>query len=1021
MHTPDSRRGINSQGRAPPETLARTEGSLGKQIALLRVQDLPVTGREAAPGHQPRLLTADSAEIQSSSGFIFSSAQELQISDRRAAPGHLATLISADSAEFSSLLGSEVAQTVTRLQGSKRRRVLPDVQDLPVSGREAAPGHQPRLLTADSAEIQSSSGFIFSSAQELQISDRRAAPGHLSTLISADSAEFSSLEIAQTEPRLQGSKRRRVIPDRITWPIPTSAEDRTPKSERGSKRKGIPRRLPIHMQRGRVTFSVYSGSAQLEREQPEAAEGVEACGRKRVRGESPPCSRTRSRIKGGRELGSISLDICKEGIPPRVSLFSSLPGTSIALPPPHPAPPRDRLTRPDTSDDALQLETSPNIELLSAAGSGVGDSRSGGGRDAVEGGCTGGTSGLGSSDLLQHLLGKSSLESAQEGDPTSTIGPGLADGEVLTHSLSPWSDTTPHPLACHALFLPPNLEWNNTAQSGSALEDPMGSAQDLETQQHILSHTISLIDDDSTVGTPPVPSSARGPFRIPHTLLRQLLRDRQAWWTGTTVEYALQMLCDARQGWDLLDGTQWDGTCLNMSDDQLIRKLQRKLLAHPSTVLWPCNLTNNHWVLLIIEPNVPQMFYYDSFWTFPFQLLLCLHSIITKALNRSHSQEPILMNPIYNPHQEDGHSCGPCVVLAAQGHGQALAVSRTALYQYRQHVLEAILHDESPVVALEVNSGDPFPLPPGVAPIGVASPRPRLSRRCATRLTVPTVARLPCAHPVLIPQWPGRHVFVAPSSLPDAGLGLFTARDIILGKSRRANIICKYEGLQLTPEVAHSDAYYSDYIWENANGTLVIDAADPLSCFGRYVNDHFEEDKCNCEIREIEGSAFVIALMDIPAGELFLSYGRSYWEVKVHKLPPGPCREACCRRYALDSPHLSPPSPAVLAGPPLDLEPHSPMQAFSAQILSPERPEILATHLPLPPCIQQTSNSAPTLNSTLCPPCWTPQSRRIQTCRPDKRTLSRPLGKRAAWTGREKIFSRTHGWGTVIYITCSTI
>jgi len=162
------------------------------------------------------------------------------------------------------------------------------------------------------------------------------------------------------------------------------------------------------------------------------------------------------------------------------------------------------------------------------------------------------------------------------------------------------------------------------------------------------------------------------------------------------------------------------------------------------------------------------------------------------------------------------------------------------------------------------------------------------------------VVKLPCARPVLIPQWPGRHVFVAPSSLPDAGLGLFTARDIILGKSRRANIICRYEGVHLTREVAHSVAYSSDYVWENANGTLIIDAADPLSCFGRYVNDHFEEDSCNCEIREIEGSAFVIALMDIPAGELFLSYGRAYWEDKVHKLPLGPFREACCRRYDLE-------------------------------------------------------------------------------------------------------------------------
>jgi len=335
-----------------------------------------------------------------------------------------------------------------------------------------------------------------------------------------------------------------------------------------------------------------------------------------------------------------------------------------------------------------------------------------------------------------------------------------------------------------------------------------------------------------------------------------------------------------------------------MSEDTLLRVVQRRLQVQPHTVLWPINIGNTHWVLIILEPLVPRILYYDSLWNFPFPLLVYIQDLLNKIPSGQIQSTSILMHPIYEPRQTDGHSCGPCVTLIAQRRGQEIMVTQEELQTYRRQVLTCILRDDTTVQDLELEQCDPFPLPSGRGDL-----RP-----------------LPAEIPLLIPQWPGRHVIVAPSSIPGAGLGLFTTRPITFGPSRRDNIICRYDGDRIPHERAHSASYLSDYIWENTAGTLVIDAASPLSCFGRYVNDHFEEDQCNCEIREIDGSAYVLALTDIPRGELFLSYGRSYWEEKVINIPPGPFREACCRRYNLVAPTPPPrveePRPAESTGGP---------------------------------------------------------------------------------------------------------
>jgi len=123
-------------------------------------------------------------------------------------------------------------------------------------------------------------------------------------------------------------------------------------------------------------------------------------------------------------------------------------------------------------------------------------------------------------------------------------------------------------------------------------------------------------------------TATRGPLRIPHTLLRQLIANPRSWWTGTVLEYALQIICDGDRDLRLLPAAQWNGDKLDLSWDTVGRLVSRRTTEGlPPILLWPINITNTHWTLLILDPRTHCLRYYDPLWHFPFNLLRELQEV----------------------------------------------------------------------------------------------------------------------------------------------------------------------------------------------------------------------------------------------------------------------------------------------------------------------------------------------------------------------------------------------------------
>jgi hypothetical protein len=116
------------------------------------------------------------------------------------------------------------------------------------------------------------------------------------------------------------------------------------------------------------------------------------------------------------------------------------------------------------------------------------------------------------------------------------------------------------------------------------------------------------------------------------------------------------------------------------------------------------------------------------------------------------------------------------------------------------------------------------------------------------------VALSPPTNPLSLPidNLPGTSLVVADSLLPGAGKGLFTLLSLEID-----DLICTYSGQHLPPPSSnvpnHSPRY--DYVWSNHNDTIIIDAYDPHSCYGRYANDAIHEHKCNAIITEHNGKS----------------------------------------------------------------------------------------------------------------------------------------------------------------------
>lgn len=117
------------------------------------------------------------------------------------------------------------------------------------------------------------------------------------------------------------------------------------------------------------------------------------------------------------------------------------------------------------------------------------------------------------------------------------------------------------------------------------------------------------------------------------------------------------------------------------------------------------------------------------------------------------------------------------------------------------------------------------------------------------------------------------------STLPDAGKGLFTKKAIAKGTK-----IAEYTGtITKWKEVEHHDGANPYIFYVNKNH--VIDANTHKDSVARYANDARGLVKIkglvnNAEFVEEGVRVFLVAKKDIPKGaEIFVGYGKEYWEV----------------------------------------------------------------------------------------------------------------------------------------------
>ena len=125
-----------------------------------------------------------------------------------------------------------------------------------------------------------------------------------------------------------------------------------------------------------------------------------------------------------------------------------------------------------------------------------------------------------------------------------------------------------------------------------------------------------------------------------------------------------------------------------------------------------------------------------------------------------------------------------------------------------------------------------------------------------------------------------KHLYVAHSTIPDAGFGLFASKEL-----EGQTIICEYHGRKDPTDP--SIAYYYDHPQMDYG----IDAFDPvrrvLLCLAGYVNEPLDESRENASFQVIKGRLVLVATRPIRANEEILSrYGILYWARLSHLWPP---------------------------------------------------------------------------------------------------------------------------------------
>ncbi len=132
---------------------------------------------------------------------------------------------------------------------------------------------------------------------------------------------------------------------------------------------------------------------------------------------------------------------------------------------------------------------------------------------------------------------------------------------------------------------------------------------------------------------------------------------------------------------------------------------------------------------------------------------------------------------------------------------------------------------------------------------------------------------------------PKEQLFLAPSTIPAAGTGLFTNTAIPKGTR-----IVEYKGHICTWKQACEKDHTNPYLFY-VKRSHVIDAKNYLKSLARYINDARGMSKTkginnNCQF-VVEGlRVYIDAIKNISAqSEIFVSYGKEYWDQmkEVHK------------------------------------------------------------------------------------------------------------------------------------------
>ncbi len=117
---------------------------------------------------------------------------------------------------------------------------------------------------------------------------------------------------------------------------------------------------------------------------------------------------------------------------------------------------------------------------------------------------------------------------------------------------------------------------------------------------------------------------------------------------------------------------------------------------------------------------------------------------------------------------------------------------------------------------------------------------------------------------------------VGKSKIEGAGLGLFA------NKPLKKGYLMDYTGKKLSK--GEGETIPSDYV--AGLGDIYIDAQDPFSGYGRYINDPLNDDKRNVRFKITkEGNIGIWADRNIKTGEeLLVPYGSIYWEKRWNNL-----------------------------------------------------------------------------------------------------------------------------------------